>query len=73
MVQGVSRSSGVQPSAPSGLAAVAGHPFGHASAATGMSSVALAPSASPPPATVGALRSVAAAVLATATVIRIGG
>jgi hypothetical protein len=63
----------VQPSGPSGFAGPFAQPFGQASAATGMSSVAVAPAASPPPATTGAFLSDAAALLATATVIVIGG
>jgi hypothetical protein len=70
----------VQPSARSGFTtaepstrASADQPFGHASAATGMVSDAVALDASPPPATAGALMSDAAALLATLTVIRTGG
>ena len=67
------RSSSEQPSARSGLSALRDQPFGQASGTTGIVSVALAPSASPPPETVGALVSVAAAELATLTVIVTGG
>src|SRR3954454_15625401 len=67
------RSSTVQPSARSGVSAAGAQPLGHASAATGIESAAVAGVLSPPPATFGALASVAAAPAATLTVIVIGG
>ena len=67
------RSSSEQPSARSGFSGPADQPFGHASARTGIASAAAALVASPPPSTVGALLSVAAALLATLTVTVIGG
>src|SRR5262249_23752157 len=70
----------VPPSARSGLTTVepstrasSDHPLGHASAATGIASEAVALVASPPPETAGALVTDAAALLATLTVILIGG
>src|SRR3954454_1464887 len=67
------RSSTVQPSARSGFRAAGAQPLGQASAATGIESAPVAGVLSPPPATFGALASVAAAPAATLTVIVIGG
>ena len=65
-------SSTEQPSAPIGLIAEAGQPFGQASAATGIVSAPVKADVSPPPTTVGALAAVTA-LLARFTVTVIGG
>src|SRR3954471_18085752 len=67
------RSSTVQPSARSGFSAAGAQPLGQASAATGIASLVLPGVASPPPATFGVLVSDGAALVATPTVIVIGG
>ena len=51
----------------------AAHPFGHASVTIGITSEAVAPSASPPPETVGAFVTDAGAVLAVLTVTLMSG
>jgi hypothetical protein len=73
-------SSSEQPSGRSGFStpepstrASRDQPFGHASAATGIESSPAVPVPSPPPATVGALRSSAPAPFATPTVTVIAG
>ena len=58
---------------PNWMCSVVDHPFTHASVTIGMTSEVVAPSASPPPDTVGALVTEAGAVLAVLTVTLMSG